>query len=266
MTEAELLAMLERRYREDRGNGPAWAFVPKVRDAAGFEARRTADAIAMSLWPSRGLRLHGFEIKTSRSDWLRELKNPAKAEWFMRLCDHWWLVTADDTIVQDGELPETWGLLVARGNRLVQKQAAALISIGDPPFTPAGRSFLAALLRSAARTHDVTPEEVQEAVAAAVDRERALHEMERSGQDETIGILRGRLDRFKETFGVALGDEEDTWRHGGRSASKVGAALRIVLDGEAEIERHERRLQQLLEQTERLASDLRQSLGLEAAA
>ena len=33
---------------------------------------RYADAIAMNLWPSRGLAVHGFEIKISRGDWQRE--------------------------------------------------------------------------------------------------------------------------------------------------------------------------------------------------
>lgn len=100
-----MLALLAARYGRSSGNGPAWAFVPKVRDAAGFSATRTIDAIAMSLWPSRGLELHGHEIKVSRSDWLRELKEPEKAEAFSSVVDRWWLVVSDAQIVAAGELP-----------------------------------------------------------------------------------------------------------------------------------------------------------------
>ena len=44
------------------------------------------------VWPSRGLYLHGFEIKVHRNDWLRELKNPAKAEEIAGYCHFWWVV------------------------------------------------------------------------------------------------------------------------------------------------------------------------------
>lgn len=43
-----------------------YALFFEVRSATGFPGRlRSADALAMSLWPSRGLELHGFEIKVS---------------------------------------------------------------------------------------------------------------------------------------------------------------------------------------------------------
>ena len=39
---------------------PHFAFLEQVRAGAGFD-QRTADAMAMGLWKSRGLDLHGFE-------------------------------------------------------------------------------------------------------------------------------------------------------------------------------------------------------------
>jgi hypothetical protein len=153
-TEASMLALLERRYTAVvRGNGPGWAFVPKVRDAAGWDGSRTMDALAMSLWASRGRELHGHEIKVSRSDWLRELKEPAKMGAFATLVDRWWLVVSDASIVRDGELPPTWGLMVPRGAGLVVKVQAPKLP-GHPADTGAAfdRSFLAAVLRAATRT------------------------------------------------------------------------------------------------------------------
>src|SRR3954468_2546806 len=97
-TEDEMLRLLALRHNESGGNGDAWAFMTKVKNDAGHAATGTADAIAMSLWRSRGLRLHGFEVKCSRSDWLYELKHPEKAESFIRYVHHWWMVVADETI------------------------------------------------------------------------------------------------------------------------------------------------------------------------
>lgn len=154
LSESDLIERLRVRYTEKSGNGEGWAFIPKVRSAAAFDARRTIDAYAMGLWPSRGLPLIAFEIKSSRSDWQRELKNPAKAEEFCELADYFYLVVGDKDIVKPGELPETWGLLTPHGQGLkAQVEAPRLRPASDgrikelpPNFN---RSYLAALLRAA---------------------------------------------------------------------------------------------------------------------
>lgn len=43
---------------------PEWVFIPEF--GIGSDNRR-ADAFAMGLWPSRGLQLHGFEVKVNRA-------------------------------------------------------------------------------------------------------------------------------------------------------------------------------------------------------
>src|SRR5688572_18266988 len=73
----------------------AYAFLPQLRNGTGFGRTRTADAVAMSLWPSRGIYLHGFEIKVGRGDWLSELRQPEKAEEIARFCKYWSLVAAE---------------------------------------------------------------------------------------------------------------------------------------------------------------------------
>jgi hypothetical protein len=57
---------------------PAWALFGNVRNTTGSGSRqeRYADGIAVSLWPSRGLEIHGIEIKVDRQDWKRELADP----------------------------------------------------------------------------------------------------------------------------------------------------------------------------------------------
>jgi len=78
---------------------------------------RYADAVAMCLWSSQEHNVQGHEIKASRSDWLRELKSPAKADAVAQYCDRWWVVTPPGS-VKPGELPETWGLIEVVEGRL----------------------------------------------------------------------------------------------------------------------------------------------------
>jgi hypothetical protein len=164
-----MLRRLRARYGQEHGNGYRWVFATHVRSHAGFDAERTADAVALDLWPSKGLELHGFEVKISRADWLRELKDPGKAAPVGRYCDRWWLVVPDRSIVKSGELPDDWGLIECRepepvaagvGDRLrrtleVPSQLAAVRTVRAAPkrvAEPLSRTFVASLLRATLKT------------------------------------------------------------------------------------------------------------------
>lgn len=162
MNESDIIRLLRQRYCRDKGNGPEAVLLPQVRSRAGFDARRTADALVMQLWPSRGLHLEGFEIKVSRSDWLRELRDPTKADEFARWCDKWWIV-APDGMVKTSELPDTWGLMAVKTGvvqetilgpveeppaKLVTVRAAAVRDV--PASIP--KTLLASMLRQFDRT------------------------------------------------------------------------------------------------------------------
>jgi hypothetical protein len=131
VTEAEMIRLLGQRYNVDAGNGPRYVGAPHVRSHAGFDARRTCDYVAMDMWPSKGLALHGHEVKVSRSDWLRELKDPSKSAEFMQHCDYWWLVCPRG-VAQPDELPQGWGMLVV-ADREVQRSEEIE---GPPPPHP----------------------------------------------------------------------------------------------------------------------------------
>ncbi|MEJ2886126.1 hypothetical protein [Actinomycetospora aeridis] len=147
-TEADVLAWLRRRYTAvSPGNGPRYVFATHVRSAAGFDAMRTADAVVMDTWRSGRWELHGHEVKVSRSDWLRELKDLGKAEAVGRFCDRWWVVVPDASIVKTDELPVDWGLLVVAPTR-----ARTVRQAPKREAEPVSRSFMAALMRAAVRT------------------------------------------------------------------------------------------------------------------
>lgn len=116
LTERVVAGLLRDRHTAT-GNGGSGehAFLVQVRNAAGFDANRSFDAVAMNLWPSRGLTIEVFEIKVSRSDWLRELKKPDKAEDACQVADRFTIV-APAGCVKDDELPPTWGLIEVHGD------------------------------------------------------------------------------------------------------------------------------------------------------
>lgn len=158
-------AMTERRYLDANDVraamrrhycGPEWAILFEVADATGARHSRFADAIAMSLWPSRGLSLHGFEIKVYRHDWLREKANPEKAERIACRCDYWWVV-APPGIIETPEVPENWGqIIVETGGDLLKDGDIAKLRIVKQAIridaVPIDRTFMAALFRSLGRT------------------------------------------------------------------------------------------------------------------
>ncbi|WP_026912310.1 hypothetical protein [Patulibacter minatonensis] len=276
-TEGEMIAMLRRRHEQTSGNGDAYAFIPHVRDAAGFDARRTIDGYAMHLWKSRGLTIDAFEIKCSRSDWLRELKDPQKADGFCERADRFWLVVGDAAIVKDGELPPTWGLLVAQGGgdtaRLVQKVEAPRLrpwvgTKGEVQPLPPGldRSFLAALLRAATKTSGVTNEELaaMHAETHEIANRMAAAAIERAENHAA------RLDAEIKAFEAAAGVSINGWhRHGpDGQATEVGKALRAVLAGSEEVDRlrdhlqrQAQRYREMAAKAEELASPLASTPG-----
>lgn len=151
MTESEVMLCIARRYASRYGNGPRYVVIPHVRNAAGFDATRTADAVVMGLWPSEGLPILGIEIKVARSDWLREVKKPQKAGGWLESVDYWWIAAADASVVRIGELPTGWGLMVCDGGTM--RTVVVAQQLRDPglarPLPPSlTRSGLAALLRA----------------------------------------------------------------------------------------------------------------------
>lgn len=200
MTEAEVLVLLRERFPE-----PAYALLPHVREGTGAYAGRTADAVAMGVWPSRGFELHGFEIKCSRSDWLREVRDPAKADGIFAYMDRWWLVTSDKKFVFPGELPAPWGWLAVQGSQVrIQVEAPKL----DPK--PLTHAFLAAILRQASRQlfsvgEDTLAIAIREAELRGYERgvKAATRDAVQSRSDEETRLKRA-VAAFKEASGIDL--------------------------------------------------------------
>lgn len=126
---------------------PEWAVFSEVSDATGGRASRRADALALNLWPSRGLEIRGFEIKISRSDLKRELNDPSKADAIGKYCHTWCLATPIGLIKESDPVPSTWGIFEADSGSGVFKRMPTTRP-ADEVKVPT-RLFVAAIVRAA---------------------------------------------------------------------------------------------------------------------
>jgi hypothetical protein len=172
---------------------PSWALLPQVGNTTGSGVGRWADAVAMSCWPSLGLKFIGFEIKVSRGDWLGEIRNGEKSNAIFKFCDYWYIVVSEESIVQPGELPPTWGLLAAKGGRLHCITEAPMLQPQE--FT---KGFVASILRNTVEC--ATPE-----ARLKAEYERGLEEGRKDGQESgSYGMqsLQEKHDRLLQTLTI----------------------------------------------------------------
>jgi hypothetical protein len=100
---------------------PAHVWLHEVRSQTGYTYHKTpryADALAVSVWPSRGLAIYGFEAKIHRGDWLKELDSPEKSAPIQGYCDQWWVV-ATVGVVKEDEVPKAWGFYEIAGQKAI---------------------------------------------------------------------------------------------------------------------------------------------------
>jgi hypothetical protein len=180
---------------EARYCAPEWAYFEQVRNGTGYSRAvvRTADALAFSLYPSRGLELHGFEVKTSRGDWLREKRDPEKAEEIGKFCERWWLVTTSGVVADVGEIPSAWGWLEWTGKKWLTRKPA-------PPrgAQPLDKLMIAAILRRAGEgEHARFSEAVTINVNERMKEERETGAEVQAKLTQKIETLQSEATRFR---------------------------------------------------------------------
>lgn len=195
-TSTDVIKALRAKY-DSRAHG----FLEQVNNGVGWKGGKAyADAIVVSLWPSRGIEAWGFEVKVSRSDWRRELAKPEKADEIQRYCHQWWVVSANDAVPKE-EVPRNWGLLELRGTtKLIVRKAAPRLKAQKLDL-----EFVAALLRRGIDQLDN---------AKRLEFTRGLKEGEKRGPEThraDVANLQTQLNRFtqsvtefEETSGIKL--------------------------------------------------------------
>jgi hypothetical protein len=212
MNSKEIRGLLFKRYQP-----PAYAFFKEVSNGTGGQHTNYADAVVFGLYPSAGLEVEGFEIKTARGDWLNELKDMSKSSAVFQYCHRWWVVAPRGVVKMD-EVPAAWGYYEFFNDKFYKKKAAPLLTPHE-----LSRPFIASLLRRA--TEGVTPNE------AIVSLERDAYNRGEKAGKESEQRERERLERrieevkkFEEASGINI---LEGWKDG----REVGAAVNFVLDG-----------------------------------
>lgn len=222
MNSEEILSCVEKEYPL-----PSWTVLSELRDSTGFAGRgQAADAFAFGTWPSRGFRIIGFEFKSYRNDWLRELKNPEKAEGLSRFADEWWLVAEEGTAKME-EIPPVWGWAtpVPKGLRTLKKP------MPESNAQEITRTFLMSIVRNIGKSY-VPASRIRDEVDAKVKEElkqlRADNDFYLENAREELAELKKRVADFEAAAGFNIGER---W---GNKPTQVGAIVRAVLDSRLE--------------------------------
>lgn len=203
------------------GHYPAsqYALLEEVSYAAGFSRSNSCDYMAIGLWPSRGLHLTGIEVKSFRGDWLRELKNPKKAENHFKYCDFWYLLTTEESVAKLEEIPATWGWKTVSGKKIRTMKEAP---IQKPEALD--RSFLAALLKRAAQVKDgyIRRDSVEDRLEQAREKGKESANRDHQYEIERHNELRKHIEDFEEKSGIKI----TSWDRG-----KIASAVKFIVDG-----------------------------------
>ena len=196
MTKPEIWELLQRKFPAQQ-----YALMAEVRDAAGFSASRSADYMAMSLWPSRGLGITGIELKSFRSDWLNELKKPQKAEAIFQYCDYFYLLTSDDKVANPSEIPDNWGWMCIKGKTIkILKEA--------PKLSPVqlSRDIVSTMLKRAIDKSDyIHKDSIEDRIQEVRLREKDFYERTQQAYVKEIESFKKTISTFEEAAGVQFG-------------------------------------------------------------
>lgn len=148
-TSREIVDALKGKYRNPY-NGHKWACFEEMRMGTGWGLGndQRIDLWIMGMWSSNSGR-EAYEVKISRSDFLHEMKNPAKRRQALRVSNRFWFATPFG-LVKPEEIPLECGLIElgyveSNGARKLEQVVTV-----DAPWrdtAPPNWTFVAALCR-----------------------------------------------------------------------------------------------------------------------
>lgn len=182
-----IFSLLKQRYP-----APKYSFCFEVPDGTSNMKCRSCDAIAIGCWLSVGVQMIGHEIKHSRSDWMKELQDPSKAEGWKQYCNFWYVV-APRGIVKLEELPSSWGLMEPAGGGLKVRKAAEI----DRNPKPLTLNLVAAITRrfqTCSPSEDVLKKEYRRGHIDGVGAEKRI----KTSDQRRVDSMRDDLARVKK--------------------------------------------------------------------
>lgn len=209
-------------YYADASRNREFVFLTQVRNATGFSGvTRTADALAIGTWPSRGIYATGFEIKVQRGDFLKELSQPEKADEIGRFCRHWF-IAAPIGLVKPAELPLNWGLVEVKEDGKLKWTKPG--NANENAITPTWE-FMASVFRNIGSSM-VPAVDVNRRIAAAQKQERerqeAIAAANRTQAERELERMRTKIESFEKASGVHLDKYSEYFNQ------EIGEAVRFV--------------------------------------
>lgn len=123
-----------------------WVTAEEVPVKTGGGNRRL-DFVAMECWESRGHALWGFEVKVSKADLAREIRDPSKHTCFFECLDYYSIAVPEEIVDVDA-IPEAWGIAVVRDNEIRWRRMPQPLH-GDRLLEETPKSFVASFARRA---------------------------------------------------------------------------------------------------------------------
>jgi hypothetical protein len=195
----------------------AYIVLSQVRNGTGFaKAPRTADMLAISTWPSRGLYAIGIEIKVNKYDLQKELANPKKAEEIAKNCKHWF-VAIPEGLDDDVIVPVDWGIITVNAKLKAKVQRTATLKP-----VPMDELFVCSILRNFAENY-VARADIQSEIKTAVDVATKNWEAQKNSR---LTELEEGVKRFKEHSGIDLLDTR--YGHFHYYTKDIGEAIKLI--------------------------------------
>jgi len=191
-------------------------------------SNRRADLVHVGLWASRGAGgIDVCELKTSRSDFRREIDQPAKAEAWWPYSSRFWIVSPSVEVTPPGELPPGWGLMVpGRARRFKTVVAPAE---REPKITT---GLLVTLLKATETTRVNAVERERDRLRAAHRQE--MQEVRREAQMRALPSAERQRLELLDQLEAALGMTLDRYPWGNQIRPEDAAeALRTLAAGQA---------------------------------
>ncbi len=217
-----LLRMIQTRYQ-----GPEWAVLDELHDGTGGSSMRRFDAVAFNCWPSRGFIRLGFEIKVSRADFSKELAAHEKRAALEKHCHEVYFVVGPK-VCEPREVPEPWGLLEVRGDKLhcTRKAPHRKVENLTETFAVCAIRRLTEAAEAEGKRHyrfegdELTQADIDARVTEAVRESREYIERERV----RVGEAKAELYRAQEAFQRDASAWWRVWRALERAAEGYGTS------------------------------------------
>jgi hypothetical protein len=191
MNTGDLLARLRRHYITPGQPLPGGAFLSEVQTPRDVFPQRRVDALYIGFTQSRGNLLDGHELKVSRSDWLHELDQFNKADWWFSHTHRWWLVVPDLSVAKAEELPAGWGLMVVSPRTKTRLDVHVKAEVRSPEIT------MGLLLEITKKLDRMRSDAHQQELR---DRGKLVSEMVAKQLDSTQVVDKRQAQRFQEAY------------------------------------------------------------------